>query len=503
MPFELKELRLHLDDSKLTVDQSSDPQDVKYSGDCTYDNCALSEECSSMKAPNCWEASKKYSSNSFLPLLMYLNKSTPEIGALEPVAQAALSPPLTSFEGQQNEGMSFQRPHFHFQYETLDVECNMLSAQQIKEYTTPSDPLEMIKLTPQQIKDKLLTFDFALDNLKHQQKLLPAAPTGNAPDVNAAERQRLHERIELYESMMNELTKKLTEMNRLVSNQSESLQAPVFGVNHEVNIEQLRLHVPTFGDSANDICISTFWKKLLTFVESQSYSEQGIKTALSNLLQGKAFDLYFTIRHKSLHNILEALEGSFSDHKTILDLDFKLQSLKRERSQTLTNFMNEVHALIMKTESLRPVGQREQYANFILLQKLKENASPKAQVEIQNAIETSIRNGIQLDYTSLLDIAKRAEYRTRVQASANNIYEHQFAPSPRSTTIHSAVVEPNTPNGGKQRFERSPSPYSPTREWDREYESDSDDWNNIEVDDFDNSRGRDNEYQLDRSPSPN
>ena len=486
--------------------QTSDPQDVKYSGDIACDKFAMIRD-SSMNAPNWWEASKKSNSNSFEPLPMNSSESTREIGALEPVAQRELPPPLTFFEGQQYEGMSFHmlqpmRPHSHFQSDTLAVECNMLSAQQIKEYTTPSDPLEITKLTPQQIKDKLLTFDFALENLKHQQKLLPAAPTGNAPDVNAAERQRLQERVELYESMMTELTKKLTEMKRLVSNQSESLQVPVFGVNHDVNIEQLRLHVPTFGDSTSNICISTFWKKLLTFVESQSYSEQGIKTALSNLLQGNAFDLFFTIRHKSLHDILEALEGSFSDHKTILDLDLKLQSLKRERSQTLTNFMNEVHTLIMKTESLRPVGQREQYANFILVQKLRENASPKAQVEIQNALETSIRNGIQLDYTSLLDIAKRAEYRTRIQASANNIYEHQNAPSPRSTTIHSAVVEPNSPNGGKQRFERSPSPYSPTKEWDREYVSDSDDWNNIEVDDFDYSRGRENEYQLDRSPSP-
>ena len=495
-----------MDNSKFDVEQTSGPHDVKYSGDYSCDKFAMIRECSSMNVPNWWEASKKSGSSSFMHLPMDLSESTPENGALEHVAQVALSPPLTSFEGQ-HEGMSFHmlqpmRPHSHFQFETLAVECNMLSAQQIKEYTTPSDPLEIIKLTPQQIKDKLLTFDFALENLKHQQKLLPAAPSGNAIDVNAAERQRLQDKVELYESMMTELTKKLTEMNRLVSNQSESLQAPVFGVNHEVNIEQLRLHVPTFGDSASKISISTFWKKLLTFVESQGYSEQAIKTALSNLLQGNAFDLYFTIRYKSLHDILEALEGSFSDHKTILDLDLKLQSLKRERSQTLTNFMNEIHTLLMRTESLRPVGQREQYANFILLQKLRENASPKAQVEIQNALEKSIRNGIQLDYTSLLDIAKRAEYRTRIQVCANNIYEHQNAPSPR-TSIHSAAaVEPITPNGGKLRFEQSPSPYKPKREWTREYELDSDDLDCIEVGDLDDSRGRDYEYQLDRSPSP-
>ena len=144
MPFESKELRLHLDNSKFVVDQTSDPQDVKYSGIYACDNCALSEECSSMKAPNCWEASKKSITNSYLPLPMNLSKSTPEIGAQKLLAQAALSPPLTSFEGQQYEEMSFpmlqfMRPHSHFQFETIAVECNMLSAQQIKEYTTPSN----------------------------------------------------------------------------------------------------------------------------------------------------------------------------------------------------------------------------------------------------------------------------------------------------------------------------------------------------------------------------
>ena len=380
MPFESKEPKMmHLVNTKVVVDQTSDPQDVKYSGENECANRTMKRVYPLMNAPNCWEASEKCNLDSFVHLPMKSSESVLEIGAPAPeiAVEVAFSPPLTSFEGQDVEKsyhmLQPMRPYSHsyYEYETLAIECNMLSAQQIKEFTTPSDPLEIIKLTPQQIKDKLLTFDFALENIKHQQKLLPAVPTGNVVDPNAAERQRLQEKVELYVSMMTDLTKKLNEMKRLVSNQNESLQAPVFGVINEVNIEQLRLHVPTFCDSASKISISTFWKKLLTFVESQEYSEQAIKTALSNLLQGNAFELYFTIRHKSLKDILEALEGSFSDHKTILDLDLKLQSLKRESSQTLTNFMNEVHALLMKTETLRPEGQRAQFSNFILMQKLR------------------------------------------------------------------------------------------------------------------------------------
>ena len=249
-----------------------------------------------------------------------------------------------------------------------NFECNMLTLEQIRDYSNPSDPSETIKLSPQQIKDKLLTFDFALENVNCQLKLLGPLPTVGA-NPKAIERKRLQDKVELYKSQITALSQKLKDMNELISNQNVHLEMPNFGLRDELDTEELRLHVPLFGLSAPSISISTFWKKLITFAESKEYSEQAVKKALGNLLQGQAFELYFNIRSKSLKEIIEALEGSYSDFTTILDLDCKLHSMQRTGDQTLTNFMNEVHTLLIKTESLRE--KKEQFADFILQQKLK------------------------------------------------------------------------------------------------------------------------------------
>ena len=187
---------------------------------------------------------------------------------------------------------------------------------------------------------------------------------------------------------------------------------PTFGTENEVDNQRLRLQVPLFDPDLDNPPIDDFWKKLIDYGEGLNWSETAFKKGLSNLLQQGAYKLYYIMRKKSLKDILIALQGSYYNYETVLDLRKKLDAATRQPNQSITNFMNSVHSLLYQTSTLRPGKEAESQAveREILRSKLMDNATEKAKNAIQKACKKAIKTGVHLTFEECLEIAKEAEH---------------------------------------------------------------------------------------------
>ena len=187
---------------------------------------------------------------------------------------------------------------------------------------------------------------------------------------------------------------------------------PTFGAENEVDNQKLRLQVPLFDPMLNNPTIDDFWKKLIDYGEGLDWSEVGFKKALSNLLQHEAYKLYYNMRTKPLKDILTALQGSYYNYETVLDLQKKLDSVTRQPNQSITNFMNNVHSLLYQTSTLRPGNEAESKAieREILRQKLISNVSDAARNSIWKQQKKALKVGVHLTYEKCLELAKEAEH---------------------------------------------------------------------------------------------
>ena len=259
-------------------------------------------------------------------------------------------------------------------------------------------------------KKFLLLLDRA--NINDKIAKLPAAPAAPAADLNAGERKVLQDALANCNSAINSIETQITSATSVISKHRNNLLMPNFGQENEVDNQHLRLQVPLFDPMLNNPTIDDFWKKLVDYGEGLNWSEIGFKKALSNLLQQEAYKLYWTMRGKSLKDILAALEGSFHNNETILDLQKQLDSCTRQPGQTITNFMNNISSLIYQTTPLRsgPKEAIDAIENEIKRVKLMENASAAAKNAIFRARHKSIKQGICLSYDECLIIAKEAEH---------------------------------------------------------------------------------------------
>ena len=281
----------------------------------------------------------------------------------------------------------------------------MLKVEYLKDISTKSENSAVNSL-----KDRRLMLALYHDNVDQQLKNIPAVQEGRL-DPNGQKRAELTEKVTLCKSQLQEVEKQLAELDSFASNLKEKLDMPTLGYVDELNVEELRLHVPIFSPD-NIASFEEFWQKLVTFAESQRLSETAFKNALSNLLQKEAFRLFYRLRHKSLNDIVKALDGSFNDYKTVIDYKHEFESLKRETGQSLGNFMNDAHYLLMQSNALLSKdpeinkGQKE----ILLEQKLLQNVSKKTLKAIRKAGDASMELGLRLSYDQILEIAKRAEH---------------------------------------------------------------------------------------------
>ena len=269
---------------------------------------------------------------------------------------------------------------------------------------------ESPKLDSLRQKKFLLLLDRA--NINAKVAALPAPPAAPAADLHAVERQRLADALTACNSEIASIEAQISNSEKIIYNQKSCLDLPIFGTENEVDNQKLRLQVPLFDPILNNPTIDDFWKKLVDYGEGLEWSEVAFKKALSNLLQQEAYKLYWIMRGKSLKEILAALEGSFHNFQTVVDLQLKLDSCARQPGQSITNFMNSVSSLIYQTTMLRPGTDAETKAveKEILRKKLVDNATENAKIAIHKSVKKALKRGECLSYEVCLEIAKEAEH---------------------------------------------------------------------------------------------
>ena len=265
------------------------------------------------------------------------------------------------------------------------------------------------KLESLKSKRFLILLDIA--NIKASIKDLPAIVAGQ-PDAKAVERARLTEALTEANTTLASIETDISVSEKIIANHKTTLPLPTFGTENEVDNQRLRLQVPLFDPILDNPTIDDFWKKLIDYGEGLHWGEEGFKKALSNLLQQEAYKLYYIMRKKPLKDILTALQGSYYNYETVLDLRKKLDAATRQPNQSITNFMNSVHSLLYQTSTLRPGNEAETKAveREILRQKLIKNASEYAQNAIFRAQKKALKAGVQLTFEECLEIAKEAEH---------------------------------------------------------------------------------------------
>ena len=234
------------------------------------------------------------------------------------------------------------------------------------------------------------------------------------PDLKAEERQKFQTELAQLKTLAETLDKAIKRQKELLAVQEHKLELPTFGEEDDVDLKQLRLHVPCFDPTLTSVEFKHFWMKLKGFAEYRNYSEKGIKDALHNLLQGTAFEYFCGVMQKPLKQILEGLEMAFHCHETIEDLMVQLDTKKRQPGQTITNFMVEVGQLLVATQYARPDNpdMNKGYENAILHIKLMENCSEAARKAIKEAETKANQEGRgPLKYKDLLLIARDVEHR--------------------------------------------------------------------------------------------
>ena len=281
-----------------------------------------------------------------------------------------------------------------------------MSAAEFTEYCLPNEAKEICKITPESIKSKLITLQVGYDNMQCLMNTLE-----NSLDANSKLKyDQFKAKQKEYSDQMDRLKKQLKLMTNVIDKRVDKLTLPEdYGLNDSISIEHLRLHCPIFNNTSEGVSLVETWRKLLTFGKMKGLSEDGYKFALSNLLQGPAFDIFFSNQEKSLKEILDVLEGSFTSYQTVLDIESKLENLTRNIGETIGSFMNRVSALLTRTEVLRPLNKQKDYNEIVLLSKLKKNISNKAKLALKNASAKALSHGVTLPYKELLLIAIEQE----------------------------------------------------------------------------------------------
>ena len=233
----------------------------------------------------------------------------------------------------------------NFFHQEFDFVCNALTNAEERDAARIGFSKGDNSPTIDSLKQKKFLLYIDRDNINAQIKALPRVPDGDQVDPNAVERQRLDAALTRCNAEIVSADELISNHKKVITTQQDTLLLPTFGAENDVDNQKLRLQVPLFDPMLNNPTIDDFWKKLIDYGEGLEWSEAAFKKALSNLLQHEAYKLYYIMRTKPLKDILTALQGSYYNYETVLDLQKKLDSVSRQPNQSITNFMNNVHSL--------------------------------------------------------------------------------------------------------------------------------------------------------------
>ena len=262
------------------------------------------------------------------------------------------------------------------------------------------------------LKNKRFLLVLAHDLERKKLEPLPAAPPQGA-DLHAIKRHEYQETIDAYKETIDIVSKQIEDSTKLIKQFKGIQDFPQLGTHNDLDLQQLRVSVPLFDpDFSKDQSFETFWRKLISFGESKQLNEKMFIMALSNLLQGEAYEIYYMKRDKPLKELIEALYDSYHDSSTWLDKQEKLDNMKRTKGQTIGNFMGLVHTLALQAIALRTSDEveRKGIVTAILTDKLRQNCSTGAKSAINKEMAKSLKEGHIMTFEEMLAIARETEH---------------------------------------------------------------------------------------------
>ena len=268
------------------------------------------------------------------------------------------------------------------------------------------------------IKSNLITLNYIKQSNENTLALLEI--TNTSESLETADEVR--DQIEHLEKTIEEEETKLKDIEKLKSEFKEKLRMPILGTNQKYDIESAALSCQKFSDNNSPINnnLEQFWNKLVDFAESNSLSETAIKSLLSCLLIGPAFEVYIDNRDKNLKEIAQILTDRFGEILTISDKLKALHELHRLPGEKLSSVMARCSSLIDATKQSVPREQREVRYELLMTNNLLKLCSCKAKNEIIKERARAARAGYNLPYKSLFLQALAVENLNKEHAHTNN-----------------------------------------------------------------------------------
>ena len=179
---------------------------------------------------------------------------------------------------------------------------------------------------------------------------------------------------------------------------------------NEFSAEEAVFRISYFANDGK-ITFSEFFSKLTLFVESKSLSEAGVISLFGALLKDEPFRTFMEFYNQkvSLQTLIDGLSSRYSDKKNVSHYENMLKNLTRKPGENLRSAMSRASNLISLTNSLLPTSERDARSKYLKQECLTKLGSYKAKEEISKFILKSQREGLYVDYDTLLDIAIDAE----------------------------------------------------------------------------------------------
>ena len=320
-----------------------------------------------------------------------------------------------------------------------------------------------VLITIPDIENRVLSLQLSMDNLQLMM------PKGEQDPSHLFQK-----RIDFLKEIQAPLMEKLKKMPKIIVSRLEVPEK--YGTIDTISIEHLRLSVNIFNprDSDENDLLS-LWRKLKIYGEINEYSETAFKNALSNVLQGECFELFYMNRSKPLSKILEIIEQAYLSLTTLQTLDEQLKGLKREGGESIVHFIQKCKNLLHKTSELR--ANPTEYSEIILFQKLKENVTKECQAFLAREINKFYKMGKILDFSSLLQLAREKEAggEPDLVPAVQRLNQSSFAPGPEDSGSQSD--EDYTEHYGAEYYseEDADNPISVSQSWHQCHSSESSD----------------------------
>ena len=273
-------------------------------------------------------------------------------------------------------------------------------------------------MTARELKSSIINWYYLIDTLKSIENNLTLQY--DTTDVKEVERKtKLKTEIDYVQSKtkhLNELIEKnssrLKEISDLKSLHSILYPAPKTSEqgSNEFSAEEAVFRISYFANDGK-ITFSEFFSKLTLFVESKSLSEAGVISLFGALLKDEPFRTFMEFYNQKvgLQTLIDGLSSRYSDKKNVSHYENMLKNLTRKPGETLRSAMSRASNLISLTNSLLPTSERDARSKYLKQEYLTKLASYKAKEEISKFILKSQREGLYVDYDTLLDIAIDAE----------------------------------------------------------------------------------------------